>query len=383
LFIFAKPLVAPNRPPLLFPRNGVDCNESRHVVASVLHTSWKPTLQTGYTVMVDSIPRVSLASLPTPLVEAPRLAREIGLATLFLKRDDLTGFAGGGTKVRKLEYDFAEILANKYDVVLTAGGVQSNHARLTAAAARRFGLDVKLVLGGPPFASFDGNLLLDILFGASIRFLTNDDDNDHLTSAMITWADELAMNGAKPYISPIGGSTGLGALGCVAEMREIAGQIMPRERLQIVLPVGSCGSFAGILLGAKLFLPNARVIGISVSRSSAAIKKRTLEVITECCGLLSIPSPIDDIAIESYDQYVLEYGIPTEEGQSAIVRCAHLEGILLDPIYTGKAMAGLIDLVGRKVLDANVPTVFIHTGGLPVLFSFEPEFRKLADCKEY
>jgi D-cysteine desulfhydrase family pyridoxal phosphate-dependent enzyme len=333
--------------------------------------------------MLDSIPRASLGCLPTPLVEVPRLAREIGLATLFLKRDDLTGFAGGGTKVRKLEYDFANILAKKYDVVLTAGGVQSNHARLTAAAARKFGLDAKLVLGGPPFASFDGNLLLDVLFGASIRFLPNDDDNDHLTSAMNAWADELAKNGAKPYISPIGGSTGLGALGCVAEMREIAGQIMPHGKVQIVLPVGSCGSFAGILLGAKLFLPDARIIGISVSRPSAAITKRTLEIVAECCDLLSIPSRMADIAIESYDQYVREYGIPTEEGQRAIVRCAHLEGILLDPIYTGKAMAGLIDLVGRKILDNNVPTMFIHTGGLPVLFSFEPEFRKLADCKDY
>ena len=332
--------------------------------------------------MLDRIPRVSLASLPTPLVEVPRLARETGLATLFLKRDDLTGFAGGGTKVRKLEYDFADIQANKYDVVLTAGGVQSNHARLIAAAARRFGLEAKLVLGGPPFASFDGNLLLDVLFGASIRFLPNDDENDHLTAAMNAWADELAMNGAKPYISPIGGSTGLGALGCVAEMREIAGQLGPHGKLQIVLPVGSCGSFAGILLGAKLFLPDARIVGISVSRSSAAITKRTLEIVTECCGLLGIPSPIDDIAIESYDQYVREYGVPTEEGQRAIVRCAHLEGILLDPIYTGKAMAGLIDLVSRKILNRNVPTVFIHTGGLPVLFSFEPEFRRLADFRE-
>ena len=229
------------------------------------------SFRAGYLAMLDSTPRVSLATLPTPLVEAPRLAGEIGLKSLFFKRDDLTGFAGGGTKVRKLEYDFAEILANKYNVVLTAGGVQSNHARLTAAAARRFGLDAKLVLGGPPFTSFDGNLLLDILFGASIRFLPNDDENDHLTSAMTAWADELKTAGANPYISPIGGSTGLGALGCVAEMRELAGQVMPHERLQIVLPVGSCGSFAGILLGARLFLPNARIIGISVSRSSGAI----------------------------------------------------------------------------------------------------------------
>jgi 1-aminocyclopropane-1-carboxylate deaminase/D-cysteine desulfhydrase-like pyridoxal-dependent ACC family enzyme len=239
-----------------------------------------------------------------------------------------------------------------------------------------------LVLGGPPFASFDGNLLLDVLFGASIRFLPNDDANDHLTTAMTAWADELTANGAKPYISPIGGSTGLGALGCVAEMREIAGQINPHEKLQIVLPVGSCGSFAGILLGARLFLPNARIVGISVSRTSAAIASRSREIIAECCALLNITSSDDDIAIESYDQYVREYGIPTEEGQRAIFTCARLEGLLLDPIYTGKAMAGLIDLVKKKILDHTVTTIFLHTGGLPVLFSFESEFKKRADVKE-
>jgi D-cysteine desulfhydrase len=332
--------------------------------------------------MLDSIPHVSLASLPTPLVEVPRLAQEIGLRTLFVKRDDLTGFAGGGTKVRKLEYEFAGILENKHDVVITAGGVQSNHARLTAAAARRFGLLPKLVLGGPPFASFDGNLLLDVLFGAAIRFLPNDDDNDHLTAAMTAWAAELEMDGAKPHISPIGGSTGRGALGCVAEMREIAGQMIRQENLQIVLPVGSCGTFAGILLGAKLFLPRARIIGISVSRTSDAITKRTLEIIAECCALLNIPFPMNELRIESYDQYAGDYGVPTEAGQQAIIRCAHLEGILLDPIYTGKAMAGLTDLVRRKILDDSIPTLFIHTGGLPILFSFEPAFHHLADVKE-
>jgi D-cysteine desulfhydrase len=332
--------------------------------------------------MLDTIPRVPLGILPTPLVEAPRLAAEIGLARLLVKRDDLTGFAGGGTKVRKLEYDFAEVLAHRHDVVLTAGGVQSNHARLVAAAARRFGLSAGLVLGGPPFTAFDGNLLLDVLFGASIRYLPNDDDNEHLTSAMNAWAGELTGQGARPYVSPIGGSTGRGALGCVAEMRELAGQLDARGPAQIVLPVGSCGSFAGFLLGAKLFLPSARVIGISVSRSAPAIRKRTLDIMTECCALLEDPQSADDITIEAYDEYVREYGVPTGEGQEAILRCSRLEGVLLDPVYTGKAMGGLIDLARRKIIDVSVPTVFIHTGGTPILFSYEREFRSLADFRE-
>ncbi len=330
--------------------------------------------------MLDQIPRVSLAALPTPLIEAPRLAEDLGVRKLLLKRDDLTGFAAGGTKVRKLEYDFAEVLAQQCDVVLTAGGVQSNHARLTAAAARKFGLDIKLVLGGPPFSSFEGNLLLDVMFGAEIRFLPDDDENDHLTSAMGAWARELEQEGRTAYQSPIGGSTGLSALGCVAEMRELAAQLDTDEPLQIILPVGSCGTYAGIVLGARMFLPGARIVGISVSRTSAAIRHRTREIIGESCALLGLPDRIDEAALETYDEYCHVYGIPTEECRDAIIRCARAEGLLLDPIYTGKAMAGLIDLVARKKLDQDLPIVFLHTGGLPVLFSFESEFANLARC---
>ncbi|MFH1198039.1 MAG: D-cysteine desulfhydrase family protein [bacterium] len=332
--------------------------------------------------MLEKFPCIQLANFPTPLNEAPRLADEIGLEKLFIKRDDLISFAGGGTKVRKIEYDLAEIIENKYDVVLTAGGVQSNHARILAAAARRFNIETKLVLGGPEFNSFDGNLLLDILFGAEIRFLPNDDENDHLTAAMNDWAEELKQKGARPYVSPIGGCTALGSLGCINAMKELAAQLKTDDKVQIVLPVGSCGTFAGIVLGAKLIMPNSRVIGISVSRTSTAIKKRSLEIIAECCELIKINFDFSESDIESYDNYFVEYGTPTMGGQNAVIQCAHTEGILLDPVYTGKAMAGLIDLVKKEKLDKNLPTVFIHTGGLPILFSFEPEFRKFAKFKK-
>jgi D-cysteine desulfhydrase len=328
--------------------------------------------------MLENIPRVKLGNFPTPLDEAPRLAKEIGLEKLFIKRDDLTGFAGGGTKVRKLEYDFAEIIANNYNVVLTAGGVQSNHARLTAAAAKKFNLDAKLVLGGPEFNSFDGNLLLNILFGAEIRFLPNDDENEHLESAMNDWANELKQKGMHPYISPIGGSTALSSLGCVDAINELASQLNTTDEFQIVLPVGSCGTFAGIVLGAKLLMPKSRVVGISISRTRDAIKKRSLEIIRECCKLLKINFDLCEQDIVAYDQYFKEYGVPTEEGQRAILQCASLEGIILDPVYTGKAMAGMIDLVKNGKLNKNIPTVFLHTGGLPILFSYEPAFHHLA-----
>jgi L-cysteate sulfo-lyase len=329
--------------------------------------------------VLEKIPRIQLANLPTPLDELKKLGNKHGFKKLLLKRDDLTGFAGGGNKARKLEYDFAEILKGKYDVVLTAGGIQSNHARMTAAAARKLGLDVKLVLGGPDFNKYQGNLLLDILFGAEIRYLIEDDENNHLTSAMSEWAGELKRKGRKPFILPIGGSTGLGALGYVKAMQEISEQLAD-NKVQIIMAVGSCGTFAGSILGAKIFLPEARIIGISVSRTKDAIIQRTKEIIIESAEILKQKINLDDIQIECYDDYFVEYGLITKEGKNAILDCANLEGVLLDPIYTGKVMAGMIDLVHKKIIDPNITTVFLHTGGLPILFSFESEFNQLANC---
>ena len=327
--------------------------------------------------MLDDHPRIRFSNLPTPLDEMKILAKKYGFRELFIKRDDLTGFAGGGNKARKLEYDFADIVKGNYDVVLTAGGIQSNHARMTAAAARKTGLDVKLVLGGPDFKKYEGNLLLDVLFGAEIRYLINDDDNDHLTSAMQQWAGELKNSGHKPIIIPIGGSTGLGALGYVRAMKELAEQIK-QEPVQIIMAVGSCGTFAGSILGAKMFLPDAKIIGISVSRTSEEINKRTKEIIAESARILKQNIELNSILVDSYDQYFAEYGVMTEESKNAMIECANLEGILLDPIYTGKTMAGMIDLLHKGIINPDVTTIFLHTGGLPIIFSFESEFKELA-----
>jgi len=326
---------------------------------------------------LNDIPTIKLANIPTPLEEAPRLAAQMGLSKLYIKRDDLTGLAGGGNKARKLEYDFAAILNGGYDVVLTAGGIQSNHARMTAAAARKLGLDIKLVLGGPDFGILKGNLLLDVLFGAEIRYLLDDDENDHLTAAMELWSKELTNKGHKPYIIPIGGSTGLGALGYVKAMQEISTQFKEGE-VQIILGVGSCGTFAGTILGSEIFLPSSRVIGVSVSRTSAAIEKRTKEIILESAQLINYDINTDLLSVESYDDYFTEYGEITENGKQAIIDCANLEGILLDPVYTGKVMAGLKGLVEREIIGNTIPVIFIHTGGMPIIFSFETEFKKFA-----
>jgi D-cysteine desulfhydrase len=327
--------------------------------------------------LLDRIPRVLLADIPTPLQEVPRLSRTVGLNRLFIKRDDQTGLAMGGNKARKLEYDFAEILNQGSDVVLTVGGTQSNHAVMTAAAARRKGLDAKIVLGGPPFTEYQGNLLLNVLLGAEIRYLKNNDRNDDLASAMDEWAEALRREGRRPYTLPVGGTTGIGALGYVRAMRELAAQLGSGPS-QIVLAVGSCGTFAGAILGARLYMPEARVIGISVSRSRAEIASRTMEIVAESAKILQCDVTLTCAGIESYDCYHQEYGVPTDSGREAIIACARLEGILLDPVYTGKSMAGLLDLARRRILDPAVPTVFIHTGGLPILFAFERSLRDLA-----
>jgi D-cysteine desulfhydrase family pyridoxal phosphate-dependent enzyme len=344
--------------------------------------SGNPNHHYAFEYMLDTIPRLKLADLPTPLEEAARLAKHLGISRLLIKRDDQTGLAMGGNKARKLEYDFAEIVKKGCDVVVTVGGAQSNHARMTAAAARRLGIDVKLVLGGPDIKEFQGNMLLDVVFGAEIRFLKGNDDNHALAAAMDEWVRELARKGRKPYAIPVGGSTGLGALGYVRAMRELAGQF-GQSPVQIVLAVGSCGTLAGTILGTRLFMPQARVIGISVSRTSGQIALQTATLMRESAGLLNMQLSLSADDIETYDSYFQEYGAFTDSAKEAIITSARLEGILLDPVYTGKAMAGLFDLVRKGVINKNIPTIFVHTGGLPILFAYEPQFRTLASCTKF
>jgi D-cysteine desulfhydrase len=322
---------------------------------------------------IDAIDRIHLTSTPTPLQDLPRLASAIGLPRLLIKRDDLTDLAMGGNKARKLEYEFPEILKQGCDTVVTVGGRQSNHARMTAAAARKCGLDVRLVLGGERLTGYEGNMLLEVLLGAGIRYLDGNDDNDALAAAMAVWVEELAAEGRKPYALPIGGSTGRGALGYVRAMRELAGQLDPGP-VQLILPVGSCGTLAGCVLGAELYLPGTRVIGISVSRSAQAIAARTAELIGESRALLGLTVPGSETGVECYDGYVQEYGVLTREAKDAILLCGRNEGVVLDPVYTGKAMAGLIDLTHRGSVDMSRPVVFLHTGGLPGLFAYAGKF---------
>ncbi len=330
---------------------------------------------------IDDYPRVHLAHLPTPIEDAPRLAKRYGLSRLLIKRDDQTGLTGGGNKARKLEYLMGDALAKGADVILTDGGPQSNHARMTAGAARKLGLDVRLVLAGPDFDEFQGNLLLDVLLGAEILFL-RDKDVPEMEDGMSRIAEELRAQGRTPYIVPIGGSTPVGALGYVRAMEELRGQIGD-EPVQIVLAVGSCGTFVGTVLGAKIHLPQAQIHGISVSSRNERIYRRTTEIANETARMIDAGITVDQTDFHPYDRYFgTAYGIPTEAGNAAILDAARLEGLLLDPVYTGKAMSGLADLARTGVLDPSRPVVFIHTGGVPGLFAFHGEFQDQAVCRK-
>jgi D-cysteine desulfhydrase family pyridoxal phosphate-dependent enzyme len=331
---------------------------------------------------LDEMARLRFGHLPTPLDEAPRLGELIGLKRLLIKRDDLTGLGLGGNKVRKLEFLMADAQAQNADIVLTDGGPQSNHARLTAAAARVVGMDARLILGGPKFDRFDGNLLLDILFGAEIRYMV-DANVKHMEAEMAREAEELRSEGRRPYIIPIGGSSPVGALGYVEGMRELAEQLADDKAPHILFAVGSAGTLAGVLAGTKLFLPEAKVTGISVGRKKKPLQKVAKQVGEAALALLGETHEFDLEAIDINHDYVGKaYGVTSEAGNEAVFAAARTEAIILDPVYTGKAMAGLMDLAKRGAIDRDRTTIFIHTGGSPALFAFEEEFREHARYSE-
>lgn len=326
---------------------------------------------------LDEIPKVHLANLPTAVEDAPRLAEEIGLSRLLVKRDDNTGLALGGNKARKLEYLMAEAQEMEAQVVLTCGGAQSNHARMTAAAARKLGMECVVFLTDPMPDVFQGNLLLDAILGAEIRFLPGV-NYEQLEKVMAEEEARLISQARIPYVIPVGGSTPLGAMGYVNAVRETAAQLkeLDAEDADIVIALGSGGTLAGLVLGCYLFLPEARPVGISVSRAADQARDRVVRLANEAAKLVGIGHEPDVGRIVIYDQYIGEaYGIPTHEAKEAILLAARTEGLILDPVYTGKAMAGLIDLAKKGEISRDRPVLFWHTGGAPGLFAFEGLFR--------
>ncbi|MET8010164.1 D-cysteine desulfhydrase family protein [Streptomyces sp. NPDC005271] len=302
--------------------------------------------------------RVTLATWPTPLEPAPRLARAIGLGAddLWVKRDDLIGLGGGGNKIRKLEWLCGAALADGATVLVTTGAPQSNHARLTAAAGARLGLDVVLVLAGTPGASASGNLALDGLFGATVVW-AGDVDGEGLAATAERVAERLRRDGGVPALIPFGGSSVLGARGYLACGQELLTQAPDVET--VVVAAGSGGTMAGLVDA----LGPARVLGVHCG----AVADPALTVSALACGLSGADHPPHELRLR-LDQVGAGYGTLTEPVMSALTLAARTEGLVLDPVYTGRAMAGLIAAVADGDIVAGRRTVFLHTGGLPGLF---------------
>ena len=313
----------------------------------------------------ESIPRVRLGVFPTPLYKLEAISARYG-RNIWIKRDDLCGVALGGNKVRKLEYLLARAQAEGCDTVFTTGGAQSNHAMLTAACAARLGMECVLLLKQRGVTDHRGNLVLDDIYGAQVRFVDTDRYDD-IYAEMDRLEAELAKEGRKVCKIPVGGSTPLGSLGYAGCVREIAEQL-PRVA-HIVSATGSGGTTAGLLLGSRMFLPTAAVTGIAVDTDPfEEIVPQLAEDTAALLGTSLNRCPGDFRMVSHVGQ---GYAIPNPEDTPYIHELARTEGILLDPVYTGKAWSGMLQLLKNGGFDGEGDILFVHTGGAAALFAMD------------
>nr|WP_290670263.1 D-cysteine desulfhydrase family protein [Ardenticatena sp.] len=317
-----------------------------------------------------NVPRVDLLAGPTPLMRLHRLTRAVAPdgPIIWMKRDDLTPLVMGGNKVRKLEFLLAEALAQGCDTVITLGAWQSNHACQTAAAARKFGLRAVLLLRGDPDAPRVGNLLLDTILGADVRLHPNP---PHDWGERVK--DELEAEGRRVYLIPYGGSNATGALGYAAAGVELAHQLaaLDIEPAEIVITSSSGGTQAGLLLAQAAGFLAAPVLGVSVDERAPDLAKNVLSIARAAAARYGLQAPTPDV-VRVTDAYVGPgYARLTPGARQAIHLLAQTEGILTDPVYTGKALAGLIDMARHGRWKSGEHVVFWHTGGLPALFAYD------------
>ncbi|UVI37348.1 D-cysteine desulfhydrase [Brevibacterium spongiae] len=333
-------------------------------------------------VALNPFPRRSYTDGPTPLEHLPRLSAELGGPQIWIKRDDRLGLAQGGNKTRKLEFLVADALSKGADALITVGGVQSNHCRLTLAAARAEGLDCHLIveedLGpegvglGPAGANppeFTGNFLLFDLLGAdSVRVLGNGSD---LLGEAEALAESLRAQGKSPYVIPVGGSNPIGALGYVDCAHEMLTQFAEAvlQPTNIVTPSGSAGMQAGLIVGLHAAGSDIPVVGINVSRSRVDQEPKISDLVDSTAHLLDLTPVPRERTVALGDYVGTGYALPTPGMTEAVRLIARTEGILLDPVYTGKAAAGLIDLVRQGRFGTDDTVVFIHSGGVPGLYA--------------
>jgi len=318
-------------------------------------------------------PRLHFAHLPTPVEALPRLSALLEGPNLLVKRDDQTGLAFGGNKTRKLEYLLAEAQEESAKTLISAGAVQSNHCRQTAAAASRFGFDCILVLFGDPPDPPDGNHLLHFLLGAEVIYTTREQME---TTLSVTFR-EAADHGRQPYLIPYGGSNPTGAMGYVQAMLELAEQDVHPD--WIVFPSSSGGTQAGMLVGARLSGFNGKILGISVDEPEAVLTTHVAELATQTAAHMGKDWTFSARDVQVNDEYTGDgYAIMGDPEIEAIQLFAEYEALLLDPVYTGRAAAGLIDLIRQDFFKKDETVLFWHTGGGPALFASQYQARLLS-----
>jgi L-cysteate sulfo-lyase len=320
-----------------------------------------------------AVPRFHFAHLPTPIEELPRLSEALGGPRLLIKRDDQTGLAFGGNKTRKLEFLVAEAHEQGAKMLISGGALQSNHCRQTAAAAARFEFKCILVLTGDKPKQPSGNLLLDQLFGAEVVYVADRKDRDRILQETF---DRATKEGNKPYLVPYGGSNATGALGYAFAMKELIDQNVGAD--WIVFATSSGGTHAGLLVGQRIFGFSGKILGISVDEPEGWLKKEVSQLASETSEKVGerIEFTPADVLVNA-DYCDAGYGVVTEREREAIRLFASCEGLLLDPVYTGRAAAGMIDLIRKGFFKRDETVLFLHTGGLPALFADEytDEFR--------
>lgn len=314
---------------------------------------------------MKQVPRLHFAHLPTPIEELPRLTAHLKGPKILIKRDDQTGLAFGGNKTRKLEFLIAEAQEQGAKTLITGGALQSNHCRQTAAAAARFGFECILVLNGDLPEHPSANLLLDQLFGAQIVTIANRKDRDRVLQETY---DKAIADGRKPYLVTYGGSSPTGALGYAFAMKEFVEQNVHAD--WIVFGTSSGGTHAGLILGQRIFSYQGKVLGISVDEPEEWLKTRVSALASDASEKLGERIQFDPAEVYAIADYCKAgYGVLTDAEREAVKLFAKYEGLLLDPIYTGRVAAGMIDLICKGFFKKEESVLFWHTGGTPALFA--------------
>ena len=326
--------------------------------------------------MFDKFERIDLGHFPTRIEYLKNISDMLKGPQIFIKRDDCTGLATGGNKTRKLEFILPDAIKNNSDLIVTVGAIQSNHARQTAAACAKIGMKCLIVLeqrleNAPESYMNSGNVFLNKVFGAEMILCPKDRDVKEFAEEIM---EDRKRDGHIPYFIPVGGSNRLGELGYIECMREILENPNKDSFSHIVLATGSGGTHAGLVAGKTLYKSNTKIIGISIKDNKSNQEKRVLKLTQNSCEYISCNPPMEEDVIV-FDDYVGPgYAMPTDGMRDALSLMATKEAILLDPVYTGKAFDGLINLVRKNYFNSSDRVLFIHTGGSAALPAFEWAF---------